>query len=104
MLYAIAHFLRDKCPFIWDMIDIVNAWLFSMRYGKKLKAIESGILEQYAKECCMKVVPMCEVPTEQLVAFFAAQPGRLIHSSNLMDSMGRASRSCSGIARSWLIF
>ena len=30
MLYAIAHFLRDKCPFIWDMIDIVNAWLFSM--------------------------------------------------------------------------
>lgn len=75
MLYAIAHFLRDKCPFIWDMIDIVNAWLFSMRYGKKLKAIESGILEQYAKECCMKVVPMCEVPTEQLVAFFAAQPG-----------------------------
>ena len=30
MLYAIAHFLRDKCPFIWDMIDIVNATLLSI--------------------------------------------------------------------------
>lgn len=74
MLYAIAHFLRDKLPWIWDLIDILNSWLFGMRFGSKLGKIETEILERYGKECSMRIVPMREVPTEELVAFFAAQP------------------------------
>ena len=74
MLYAIAHLLRDKLPWIWDLIDILNSWLFSMRFGSKLGKIEAEILERYSKECGMRIVPMREVPTEELVAFFAAQP------------------------------
>lgn len=74
MLYAIAHFLRDKLPWIWDLIDVVNSWLFIMRFGGKLGKIEAEILECYGKECGMRIVPMREVPTEELVAFFAAQP------------------------------
>lgn len=74
MLYAIAHFLRDKLPWIWDLIDILNSCLFSMRFGSKLGKIEAEILERYGKECGMRIVPMREVPTEELVAFFAAQP------------------------------
>lgn len=74
MLYAIAHFLRDKLPWIWDLIDILNSWLFSMRFGVKLSKIEGEILDRYGKECGMKIVPMRELPTEEFVAFFAAQP------------------------------
>ena len=74
MLYAIAHFLRDKLPWIWDLIDMLNSWLFSLRFGGKLKAVESEVLERYGRECGMRIVPMHEVPTEELVAFFAAQP------------------------------
>lgn len=74
MLYAIAHFLRDKMPFIWDLIDILNSWLFGMRFGGKLKKIQPEILDRYGKECEIKIVPMREVDTDTLVAFFAKQP------------------------------
>lgn len=74
MLYSIAHFLRDKMPWLWDLVDIVNSVLFSLRYGGKLSKIESEILERYGKESGMKIVPMCDMNTDKLVAFFAAQP------------------------------
>lgn len=74
MLYAIAHFLRDRLPFIWDLIDLLNSWLFGLRYGSKRRAVESATLEKYGKECNMKIVPMREVSTETLEKFFAAQP------------------------------
>lgn len=74
MLYAIAHFLRDKMPWLWDLVDVLNSWLFSLRFGGKLSRIEAEILDCYGKECGMKIVPMREVSTKDLVAFFVAQP------------------------------
>lgn len=74
MLYAIAHFLRDKFPFIWDLIDMLNSWLFGLRYSSKLRAVESATLEKYGKECNMNIVPMRKVSAETLEKFFAAQP------------------------------
>lgn len=74
MLYAIAHFFRDKLPFIWDLIDVLNSCLFSLRYGRKLKFTEETVLLQYAKASGMEVVRFRDVPTEKLVTFFAAQP------------------------------
>ena len=98
MLYAIAHFLRDKLPWIWDLIDVVNSWLFIMRFGGKLGKIEAEIFECYGKECGMRIVPMREVPTEELVAFFAAQPRRRLRSSSLMALMRRHCENCRGTA------
>ena len=74
MLYAIAHFLRDKLPFIWDLIDVLNSWLFSLRYGRKIKSVEETVLQQYAQASGMEVVRFREVPTDKLVSFFAYQP------------------------------
>lgn len=74
MLYTIAHFLRDKIPFIWDLIDILNSFLFSLRYGRKLKSVEEIALPQYAQSLGMQIVRMKDIPTNQLVDFFAAQP------------------------------
>lgn len=74
MLYTIAHFLRDKVPFIWDLIDLLNSFLFSLRYGRKLKSVELVVLQQYTQSAGMQIVRLRDVPTNQLVEFFAAQP------------------------------
>ena len=39
MLYKIAHLLRDKMGWLWNLIECLNAMLFSLRYGKKLKSL-----------------------------------------------------------------
>lgn len=69
MLYAIAHFLRDKMPWLWDLVDILNSFLFSLRYGSKLKSfkfhnVPTGFI----------VVPISEIDAEELVLFFNHQP------------------------------
>ena len=74
MLYAIAHFLRDKMPWLWDLVDIINSVLFKLRFGGKLRAVEAAVLKRYEAESGMRIVPMSEVKTDDLVAFFAAQP------------------------------
>lgn len=74
MLYAIAHFLRDKFPFIWDLIDVLNSFLFSLRYGRKLRAITNTVTKSYEEKCGYKVVRMADVRADQLEAFFATQP------------------------------
>lgn len=69
MLYKIAHLLRDKLSWLWDIIEMVNSCLFSLRYGKRLKAFSfTTIPDGY------EVKNLCEVPTESLVAFFKQQP------------------------------
>ncbi len=74
MLYEIAHILRDKLPFIWDLIDLLNSWLFGMRFSGKRRAIEADVIKKYEAEVSMRIVQMNKVETEKLVAFFAAQP------------------------------
>lgn len=69
MLYAIAHFLRDKMGWLWYLIEIFNSWLFSLRYGKKLKGFSFTTVPEGYDEVAMR-----DVPTEQLVAFFEHQP------------------------------
>lgn len=69
MLYQIAHILRDKLSWLWNFIEWVNGLIFSMRYGKKLNRFAfTEIPEGY------DIVPLCDVPTEKLVAFFEHQP------------------------------
>lgn len=72
MLYAIAHFLRDKMSWLWDLVEIINSMIFSLRYGSKLIAVEKNVFETYNKE--YKVARLRDVDTDKLVKFFAAQP------------------------------
>ena len=69
MLYQIAHIVRDKLGWLWQLVERLNAWLFSMRYGRKLDSFFfSEIPEGY------KLVLFRNVPTEKMVAFFEHQP------------------------------
>ena len=69
MLYAIAHFLRDKLGWLWNVVECINSWLFSLKYGKKLKDFSfSELPTDY------EVTPMRDVPTDRVVDFFSRQP------------------------------
>lgn len=74
MLYTIAHYFRDHIPWLWDMIDIVNSFLFTCRYGSKLKTVEERVLNKYSKLSGYKVAKLCNIETDKLVHFFACQP------------------------------
>lgn len=77
MLYKIAHFLRDHLPWIWDLVDLLNAALFSLRYGSRLRKVEAALLAQPVldkSQTTYRVLPLRQVPTESLVSFFARQP------------------------------
>ena len=72
MLYKIAHLLRDKMSWLWDIIEQLNSLLFSLKYGKQLKSFSfTTIPVDY------KVMLLREMPTEKLVAFFDQQPEEL---------------------------
>ena len=69
MLYQIAHIVRDKFGWLWQLIEWLNAWSFSMRYGKRLSAFSfRAIPEGY------ELVPIRDVSTEKMVVFFEHQP------------------------------
>lgn len=73
MLYAVGHFMRDKMPFLWDLIETVNSFLFSLRYENELKTIESS-LTRYKDEFGYVVLPILSVDVYALKAFFSHQP------------------------------
>ena len=69
MLYKIAHILRDRFSWLWNIIEWLNGMVFSMRYGKRLKKFKfTTAPEGY------DILPLKEVSTEALVAFFKHQP------------------------------
>ncbi len=69
MLYQIAHIIRDRLGWLWHLIEMTNSWLFSMRYGRRLRSFAfSRIPEGY------DLVPIREVATQKMVAFFSHQP------------------------------
>ena len=70
MLYKIAHLLKDKVGWLWNLIERLNSMLFTWRYGKKLRDFKfTCVPEGY------DVVAMRDVPTKRLVTFFEHQPG-----------------------------
>ena len=69
MLYKIAHILRDKLSWLWNIIEWMNGVVFSLRYGKKLERfIFTTVPDGYV------IAPIKDVMTEKLVDFFKHQP------------------------------
>lgn len=69
MLYKIAHILRDKLSWLWNVIEWMNGVIFYMLYGCKLKGFSfSAVPEGY------EIVEIRDIPTDRMVEFFARQP------------------------------
>lgn len=68
-LYQIAHILRDRLGWFWNLIECFNSFLFSIRYGEKLKNFVFTIIpEGY------NILPIKDIKTEKMVEFFRHQP------------------------------
>lgn len=61
-------------PWLWDFVDAINSFLFSLRYGRKLKIIETNVVRKYDQEMGYKICRMREVDASRLADFFARQP------------------------------
>lgn len=69
MLYKIAHILRDKLSWLWDIIERLNGLIFNLRYGKRLRNFSfTTIPDGY------EIEPINKIPTSDLVTFFDNQP------------------------------
>lgn len=73
MLYILAHFLRDKMPFLWNLVDYVNSFLFTLRYGKVLKTVERNLI-RFKEQRGYEVLPINKVNACVLEHFFLSQP------------------------------
>lgn len=73
MLYKIAHLLRDKFPWLWDIMGLVLSWLFEIRYGKKLKQIPL-LLEKYSNPNTFTIHVLREKDVPVLAKMFSEQP------------------------------
>lgn len=69
MLYKIAHILRDKMGWLWALIELVNSWLFSLRYGKRLSGFSFSTIPVGYEIKALK-----DVPPKKMVEFFKRQP------------------------------
>lgn len=76
MLYRIAHILRDKLSWLWNIIEWVNGVLFYMRYGKKINNLNANLNHNHNNVVPegYELVTIREVPTDDLVTFFNRQP------------------------------
>ena len=69
--YNVAHWLRDKLPFLWVIVEDANSILFRVRYGGWVEHVES---EAFKMTAPYKMIPIAQIPTKELVAFFHRQP------------------------------
>ncbi len=69
--YNVAHWLRDKLPFLWVLVEDANSILFRVRYGGWLEQVEQGAFQMAAP---YRMIPIAQIPTKELVAFFHRQP------------------------------
>ena len=81
MLYRIAHLLRDQMPWVWNSLEVLNSFMFLMRYGKKIRKVEPeeiAFFESRFKEndAEYKICPIRAFSTKSLVDFFTHQPSQ----------------------------
>lgn len=75
-LYALAHWLRDSVPFLWQIIERANALLFRLRFGSRLQCVEPEAKKMAAPYSMERI---SDIPTAELVEFFHSQPDDLYH-------------------------
>lgn len=71
MLYEIAHIIKERFGFVWDMVEWGNATAFSLMKGNAMKKI-SSVLTECSDKYEIRVADIADV--DGLVKFFANQP------------------------------
>ena len=68
-----AHIVKDKMPWLWDLVSLLNSQFFQMRYGKRLSVFEHDFLAD--RDCAgYNVISIRDVDADEMVDFFTRQP------------------------------
>ena len=70
-MYRLAHWLKDKIPFLWSFIEFLNMLLFRVKYGKKVLSIDD-ILYKYQGKYLIREATLNDL--EVILTFFSEQP------------------------------
>lgn len=69
MMYKIAHILRDRLSWLWNLIESINSVFFYLRYGNRINDFSFSVVpDGYF------VMPLRNIAAETMVAFFNRQP------------------------------
>lgn len=71
MLYKLAHILRDRFGFIWNLVECGNALVFALTHKAALKKIPA-ILQECSGMYTLRVAELADATA--LATFFAEQP------------------------------
>ena len=71
MLYKLAHILRDRFGFIWNMVEWLNAFVFSMIHKNQLAKIPK-ILQGFSDKFTLRLAVIADA--KSLADFFSEQP------------------------------
>ena len=71
MLYEVTHFVQDKMPWVWNMVEWGNAEVFALQHRKGLKEIPS-LLEKYTDR--FRVTVASKEDAKAMAKFFTEQP------------------------------
>gem|GEM_PF-3002831 len=71
MLYKLAHIIRDRFGFLWNIVEWCNAFAFALTHGSALRKIP-GILEECSGQFTLRVAAPADAAP--LAKFFAEQP------------------------------
>ncbi len=72
MIYELAHLIKNRFPFLWDVIEWGNSAAFFVVNRKKLRALDATVAEGLPSDLTMKMLQECDV--EPLYEFFSEQP------------------------------
>lgn len=72
MFYEFAHFIKDKCGFLWDAVEWGNASIFALYYRKEMQGIPQ-ILNGISNDT-FTIRMTEEADANKLEKFFAEQP------------------------------
>lgn len=71
MLYKIAHILRDRFSFLWNLVEWGNAFVFALTHRAALKKIPA-ILQECSGTYTLRLTELTDAAA--LATFFAEQP------------------------------
>ncbi|MBR2059592.1 MAG: hypothetical protein IJ982_11960, partial [Fibrobacter sp.] len=71
MLYKIAHILRDRFGFLWNLVEWGNAMVFALTHKTALKKIPA-ILQECSGSYTLRLAESADAPA--LAKFFVEQP------------------------------
>lgn len=71
MLYQLSHYIKDKLPFVWDIMEYINEKLFLLRYGRRLRNIPDCLGNLHGD---YQIKEAGKADLSLLVDFFKEQP------------------------------